>query len=72
MKHERSELRTQSFYSGNHIGDTLYFGSADGMLRTIEYGQPWIGKWKIYRSDFANRSFIGYKNICSSESIFAR
>lgn len=46
----KDQLRTNSFYSGNHIGDTLYFGSADGLLRTVEFGQPWIGKWKIYRS----------------------
>lgn len=45
----KDQLRTNLFYSGNHIGDTLYFGSADGLLSTIEYGQPWIGKWKIYR-----------------------
>lgn len=43
-------LRTEMFFSGNHINDTLYFGSTDGMVRTIEYGQPWIGKWKIFRA----------------------
>jgi hypothetical protein len=43
-------LHTQFFYSGNHTNDTLYFGSADGLCRTIDYGQPWIGKWKIYRA----------------------
>lgn len=46
----KDKLRTNSFYAGNHIGDTLYFGSADGLLQTIEYGQPWVGKWKIYRA----------------------
>lgn len=46
----KDQLRTNQFYSGNHIGDTLYFGSADGMLRTEELGVPWIGKWKIFRS----------------------
>lgn len=46
----KDQLRTNQFYSGNHIGDTLYFGSADGLLRTEELGVPWIGKWKIYRS----------------------
>ncbi|MBK8551818.1 MAG: hypothetical protein IPL53_12435 [Ignavibacteria bacterium] len=45
----KDQLRTSLFYTGNHIGDTLYFGSADGLLKTIEYGQPWIGKWTIYR-----------------------
>ncbi len=45
----KDQLRTNSFYAGNHIGDTIYFGSADGLLSTIEYGQPWIGKWKILR-----------------------
>jgi len=43
-------LRTEMFYSGNHINDTLYFGSTDGMIRTKEYGQPWIGNWKIFRA----------------------
>ncbi|MEP7145786.1 MAG: FlgD immunoglobulin-like domain containing protein [bacterium] len=46
----KDRLKTQSFYCGNNIGDTIYFGSADGLIRTIEYGQPWIGKWKIYRA----------------------
>ncbi|MDQ3020702.1 MAG: hypothetical protein M3R36_09040 [Bacteroidota bacterium] len=46
----KDRLATNLFYSGNHIGDTLYIGSADGMLRTIDYGQPWIGKWKIYHA----------------------
>lgn len=45
----KDQLRTTLFYSGNHVNDTLYFGSADGLLQTVEYGQPWIGKWKIYR-----------------------
>jgi hypothetical protein len=45
----KDQLRTTFFYAGNHVGDTLYFGSADGMVSTIEYGQPWIGKWIIYR-----------------------
>ncbi|MGB9697545.1 MAG: hypothetical protein ACP5P3_09245 [Ignavibacteria bacterium] len=43
-------LKTSSFYSGSNIGDTLYFGSADGLLRTIETGQPWLGRWKIFRA----------------------
>lgn len=43
-------IATSSFYCGNHIHDTLYFGSADGMPTTIEYGQPWSGQWKIYRA----------------------
>ncbi len=45
----KDQLRTNQFYAGNHFGDTLYFGSADGLLQTQEYGQPWIGKWRIYR-----------------------
>jgi hypothetical protein len=45
----KDQLRTTFFYCGNHREDTLYFGSADGLLRTIEYGQPWIGKWTILR-----------------------
>lgn len=43
-------VSTKLFYSGNHIGDTLYFGSADGLLRTIETGQPWVAQWKIIRA----------------------
>ena len=42
-------LRTSQFYCGNHFGDTLYFGSADGLLQTRELGQPWIDKWRILR-----------------------
>jgi hypothetical protein len=38
------------FFSGAAIGDTVYFGSADGLLRTTESGLPWVGKWKIYRA----------------------
>lgn len=45
----KDQLRTTLFYSGNNVFDTLYFGSADGMVSTIEYGQPWIGQWLIYR-----------------------
>ncbi len=43
-------LRTTNFYCGNHIQDTLYIGTDDGLLRTIETGTPWSGKWKIYRA----------------------
>lgn len=43
-------LRTTNFYCGNHIADTLYIGSDDGLLRTIETGSPWAGKWKIFRA----------------------
>lgn len=46
----KDQLRTSLFYSGNHIGDTLFFGSADGLISTVEYGQPWIGKWEIIRA----------------------
>ena len=45
----RDQLRTNQFYAGNYLGDTLYFGSADGLLQTLELGQPWIGKWRIFR-----------------------
>ena len=45
----KDQLRTTNFYAGNHVGDSIYFGSADGLLSTIEYGQPWIGKWTILR-----------------------
>lgn len=46
----RDRLKSELFYAGNHLSDTVYFGSADGLLRTLELGQPWIGKWKIYRA----------------------
>ncbi|MEZ4823491.1 MAG: hypothetical protein R2942_14255 [Ignavibacteria bacterium] len=51
MKEPRISSRTSLFYSGNNVFDTLYFGGADGMVSTIEYGQPWIGQWLIYRGD---------------------
>ncbi|MCB0725047.1 MAG: hypothetical protein KDC73_10095 [Ignavibacteriae bacterium] len=43
-------ITTQLFYAANHVSDTLYIGSADGLLRTIEFGQPWVGQWKVFRS----------------------
>lgn len=43
-------ITTPLFYSANHIGDTLYIGSADGLLRTVELGQPWVGQWKVFRA----------------------
>ena len=43
-------LKTNSFYSGNNIGDTLYFGSQDGLLKTIETGSPWASDWRILRA----------------------
>lgn len=46
----KDQLRTNSFYCGNHIGDTLYIGSADALVSTVEYGSPWIGKWNIIRA----------------------
>jgi len=46
----KDKLRTNFFYSGNNIKDTLYFGTSDGLLRIVESGQPWTGKWKIYRA----------------------
>ncbi len=46
----RDQLVTTKFYSGNSYGDTLYFGTADGMVRTFENGQPWTAKYKIFRA----------------------
>lgn len=46
----KDQLRTNYFYSGAYIKDTLYFGSSDGLCRTIENGQPWTSKWKIFRA----------------------
>jgi len=43
-------LKSPRFFSGNNIGDTLYFGSDDGLCRTFETGIPWASPWKIYRS----------------------
>jgi hypothetical protein len=43
-------VKTNNFYSGSYFNDTLYFGSADGLCRTIDNGQSWNGKWKIYRA----------------------
>ncbi len=42
--------KSNNFYSGNYINDTLYFGSADGLLRTKETGAPWTAAWKIFRA----------------------
>ncbi|MDD5360750.1 MAG: hypothetical protein PHN88_01350 [Ignavibacteria bacterium] len=42
--------RSNSFYSGSYINDTLYIGGADGLLRTRETGSPWNAPWKIYRA----------------------
>ncbi len=42
--------RATSFYYLNNIHDTLYIGGTDGLLRTVEIGQPWVSKWKIYRA----------------------
>ncbi len=43
-------LKSPKFFSGNYIGDTLYFGSDDGLCRTFETGIPWASQWKIYRA----------------------
>jgi hypothetical protein len=42
--------KSNSFYAGNYIGDTLYIGSNDGLLRTRETGIAWSSPWKIYRA----------------------
>jgi hypothetical protein len=46
----KDQLKTSNFYTGAYINDTLYFGSGDGLCRTLENGQPWTAKWKIYRA----------------------
>lgn len=46
----KDQLRTQNFYSGAYLNDTLYFGTSDGLIRTIENNQPWTSKWKIFRA----------------------
>jgi len=43
-------VRTNNFYSGVYLNDSLYFGSADGICRTIDNGISWTGKWKIFRA----------------------
>ncbi|MCE1163963.1 MAG: hypothetical protein LWX07_01015 [Bacteroidetes bacterium] len=42
--------KSNSFYTGNFINDTLYFGSADGLLRIRETVSPWTSPWKIFRA----------------------
>lgn len=46
----KDQLKTKNFYSGAYINDTLYFGTGDGLIRTLENGQPWTAKWKIFRA----------------------
>ncbi len=46
----RDQLKSSNFYSGAYINDSLYFGSGDGLCRTLENGQPWTAKWKIFRA----------------------
>ncbi|MBS1491889.1 MAG: hypothetical protein JST55_00180 [Bacteroidetes bacterium] len=47
----KDQLRTTQFYCGNYFGDTLFFGSADGLLRTTEPGNgSWVSDWKIFRA----------------------
>lgn len=46
----RDQLSTTKFYAGNSYGDTLYFGTADGLVKTLENGQPWTAKYKIFRA----------------------
>jgi hypothetical protein len=46
----KDQLKTVNFYSGASLNDTLYFGTGDGLCRTIENGQPWTAKWKIFRA----------------------
>ncbi|HRE41840.1 MAG TPA: hypothetical protein PLG90_10960 [Ignavibacteria bacterium] len=46
----KDKVTTKLFYSGAAINDSVYFGSADGLLRTIETGLPWVSKWKIFRA----------------------
>ncbi len=63
-------LRTTNFYCGNHIQDTLYIGTDDGLLRTIETGTPWSGKWKIYRAIKEIDLSSEKKKLRSTQSIF--
>jgi|WetSurMetagenome_2_1015567.scaffolds.fasta_scaffold02620_6 hypothetical protein len=46
----KDQLKTNNFYSGAYIKDTLYFGTSDGLCRTLENGQAWTAKWKIFRA----------------------
>jgi hypothetical protein len=46
----KDQLKTVNFYSGAYLNDTLYFGTGDGLIRTLENGQPWTAKWKIFRA----------------------
>lgn len=42
--------KATNFYAGNHVGDTLYIGGTDGLLRTRETGIAWASPWKIFRA----------------------
>jgi hypothetical protein len=46
----KDQLKTNTFFSGGNQNDTIYFGSGDGLIRTIENGQAWANKWKIFRA----------------------
>jgi hypothetical protein len=46
----KDQLRTNNFYSGGFQNDTIYFGTDDGLIRTVENGQAWANKWKIFRA----------------------
>ena len=61
--------KTNSFYSGNFVGDTLYIGSNDGLLRTRETGIAWASPWKIYRASACLDAGSELKIFCGAESI---
>jgi hypothetical protein len=46
----KDKLNTSSFYDADYKNDTLYIGSADGLIRFIEFSPPWSGKYKIFRT----------------------
>lgn len=49
-KETNDVLRTERFFSGNHIGNNLYIGTNDGMCNTKELGTAWTDSWKIIRA----------------------
>ena len=59
----RDRINTNSFYSVNSQGDSVWVGSGDGLARTTDtLTSPWVGKWKIFRA---------FQNITSTNETYA-
>ncbi len=44
------KLWTNTFYSVNTQGNTIWAGSNDGLAKTIETGFPWSAAWRVYQA----------------------